>query len=359
MNNARLQRILDKLAERGLKQMIISDPYAIFYLTGRFIDPGERLYALYISQDGSHKIFINNLFTVPEDLGVEKVRFNDTDDYLKLLCDCITEGEPLGIDKNFPARFLLPVIDGSGASRCELSSVCVDEVRACKDDEEKELMRAASLLNDKAMARFRGLIKEGVTEKEIASQMLNIYSGLGAEGCSFTPLVGFGPNCAKGHHEPDDTVLKEGDCVLFDVGCVKDSYCSDMTRTFFYKKAPSEKHREIYELVKKANAAAEAILKPGVPLCEVDRAARKIIEDAGYGPNFTHRLGHFIGLEVHEYGDVSSANQKTAEVGNIFSIEPGIYIEGELGVRIEDLVLITEDGCEILNSYSKELDIVK
>ena len=359
MNNTRLQKILVKMKEQGLRQMIISDPYAIFYLTGRFIDPGERLYALYICEDGSHRIFINNLFTVPEDLGVEKVRFDDTDDYLSLLCACIKKGEPLGIDKNFPARFLLPVIDGSGASRCVLSSVCVDEVRACKDATEQQLMKAVSALNDQAMARFRGLIKEGVTEKEVASRMREIYSELGAEGCSFTPLVGFGANCAKGHHEPDDTVLKEGDTVLFDVGCIKDSYCSDMTRTFFYKKVPNEKHREIYELVKKANAAAEAILKPGGPLCEVDRAARKIIEDAGYGPNFTHRLGHFIGLEVHEFGDVSSVNRKTAEVGNIFSIEPGIYVDDELGVRIEDLVLITEDGCEILNSYSKELDIVE
>ena len=101
------------------------------------------------------------------------------------------------------------------------------------------------------------------------------------------------------------------------------------------------------------------MLKPGVRLCDVDRAARQVIEDAGYGPNFTHRLGHFIGLEVHDFGDVSSANQAVAEAGNIFSIEPGIYVDGEVGVRIEDLVLITEDGCEILNSYSKELDIVE
>ena len=136
--------------------------------------------------------------------------------------------------------------------------------------------------------------------------------------------------------EPDEQymLILCGDTVLFDVGCRKDGYCADMTRTFFYKKVPSEKHRAIYETVRRANAAAEAILKPGVPLCEVDKAARQIIEDAGYGPNFTHRLGHFIGLEVHEYGDVSSANTKVAEVGNIFSIEPGIYVEGEVGGRI-------------------------
>lgn len=359
MNTVRLEKILDKLEKQNLSQMIISDPAAIFYLTGRYIDPGERLYALYISRSGRNRIFINNLFTVPEDLGVEKVRFSDMDDSMALLCDTVEKGVPLGVDKTFPARFLIPVINNSGASDFLVSSVCVDEVRACKDEKERDFMRAVSAINDKAMARFRGLIKEGVTEEELASQMLAVYKELGADGFSFEPLVGFGANCAMGHHGPDGTVLKPGDTVLFDVGCKKDNYCADMTRTFFYKKVLSDKHREIYETVRQANAAAEAILKPGVPLCEVDRAARSVIEKAGYGPNFTHRLGHFIGLEVHEYGDVSSANEETAKPGNIFSIEPGIYVEGEIGVRIEDLVLITEDGCEILNSYSKDLDIVE
>ena len=117
--------------------------------------------------------------------------------------------------------------------------------------------------------------------------------------------------------------------------------------------------RQVYELVKQAGDAAKAMLKPGVPLCQVDAAARSVIEAAGYGPNFTHRLGHFIGQEVHEYGDVSSANQNVTQVGNVFSIEPGIYLDDEMGVRIEDLVLITEDGCEILNSYSRELAVVE
>ena len=132
-----------------------------------------------------------------------------------------------------------------------------------------------------------------------------------------------------------------------------------MTRTFFFRKVRDPKHKEIYEIVRKAVETAESMLKPGVPLCDVDAAARKVIEDAGYGPNFTHRLGHFIGLEDHEYGDVSLANHNVAQVGNVFSIEPGIYIEGEVGVRIEDLVMITEDGCEILNSYPKELSIIE
>ena len=179
MNTQRLEKVLKKMETEGLEQMIISDPYAIYYLTGRFIDPGERLLALYINQSGKNKIFINNLFTVPEDLGVEKFRFSDTDDYLTPLCDCVEAGKPLGIDKTFAARFLIPVIDHSGASSYKVSSICVDEVRACKDDEEREKMRAVSAINDKAMAQFRGLIHEGVTEEEIASKMLDIYKSHG------------------------------------------------------------------------------------------------------------------------------------------------------------------------------------
>lgn len=359
MNTERLQKILDKLHAHKLSQMIICDPLAINYLTNRMIEPGERLYALYISSTGNNRIFINNLFTVPEDLGVEKVRFSDTDDYLGLLAGCLTPDEAVGVDKNFPARFLLPVMERSAAGPFVLSSVCVDEVRACKDEEEKEIMRISSQINDRAMARFRELIRPGVTELEVANQMLDIYRELGAEAYSFSPIVAFGPNAAKGHHEPDDTVLKDGDCVLIDVGCKYKGYCSDMTRTFFFQKEPSEEHRHVYELVKQAVAAAESMLKPGVPLCEIDAAARNVIEEAGYGPNFTHRLGHFIGQEDHEYGDVSSSNQNLTQVGNVFSIEPGIYIDDDMGVRIEDLVLITEDGCEILNSYSKELSVIE
>ena len=130
-----------------------------------------------------------------------------------------------------------------------------------------------------------------------------------------------------------------------------------MTRSFYYKTITDE-HKFIYEAVREANEAAIAKVKPGVPLMELDLAARNLITDRGYGPEFNHRLGHFIGLGEHEYGDVSSVNPQPAEPGMIFSIEPGIYITGDTGVRIEDLVLVTEDGCEVLNSFSKELEIL-
>ena len=199
---------------------------------------------------------------------------------------------------------------------------------------------------------------EGVTEQEVADQMLGIYLSLGADGYSFPPLVAFGANAADPHHAPDDTAVKPGDCVLFDVGCIKDGYCSDMTRTFYFKTV-SEEHRKVYETTRAANEAAISKIRPGVPLRNLDAAARNLITEAGWGPNFNHRLGHFIGLSEHEFGDVSSANNWEAKPGMIFSIEPGIYLTGDTGVRVEDLVLVTEDGVEVLNHYPKNLQIIE
>ena len=358
MKTERLSRVLQKLEDQGIPQMIISDPVSIFYLTGYYSDPGERLFALYINKNGSHKLFVNLLFHVPEGLGVELVRFTDTDDYVAMLCDTVVKTCPLGVDKVMPAKFLLPIIKSSPACRFEVTSVCVDEVRACKDMEERELMREASRINDAAMAQFKELLKEGVTEKEVASKMNDIYASLGGESLSFSPIVSFGRNSAIGHHEPDGTALKEGDVVILDVGCKKDSYCSDMTRAFFFRKIADPKHKEIYDTVCKAVAAAEALCKPGVPLWQIDKAARDVITEAGYGEYCQRRTGHFIGLEVHDYGDVSSKNQNLTQPGNVFSIEPGITIPGEFGVYVEDLVMITEDGCEILNHYTHDLQIL-
>ena len=218
-------------------------------------------------------------------------------------------------------------------------------------------MRLSSHINDQAMAQFKALIHEGITEKEAADQMLDIYLSLGADGFSFEPLVAFGPNAADPHHGPDDTALKAGDVVLLDVGCVKDGYCSDMTRSFYYKTV-SDSHREIYETVRAANQAAIAKVKPGVPLCELDRTARELIAGKGDGPYFNHRLGHFIGLSEHEYGDVSSVNGQEAQPGMIFSIEPGIYLPDIGGVRIENSVIVLEDGCKQLTMPTRELIIL-
>jgi Xaa-Pro dipeptidase len=357
MKQQRIRRVLAELEKMDLKQMLITDPMSIYYMTGVYILPFERFYGLYINSLGRKVLFLNKLFTIPDGVDAEKVWYSDTDPVMDYVAECIDTAQALGVDKDLHARFLLPLMEKKAAAGFVNGSLAVDLTRGIKDAEEQELMRTASRINDQAMEQFKGLIHEGVTEKQVADQMLQIYLDLGADGYSFTPIVSFGANAADPHHEPDDTVLQEGDCVLFDVGCIKDGYCSDMTRTFYYKYA-SDHCREIYDLVRKANESAEEKIRPGIPIKELDLTARGIISEKGYGEYFNHRLGHFIGLSEHEFGDVSSVNEWLTQPGMIFSIEPGIYLAGDTGVRIEDLVLVTEDGVERLNVYPKQLQII-
>ena len=350
MYEQRIETVRRLLGEMGLTQMIVSDPRSIQYLTGAYVEPGERFLALAIVEGKAPVLFLNRLFTAPKSLPCEVFSFDDVDNPLPEVAKILCAEEACGVDKNFAARFLVPLMEAHAAKSFALGSPAVDGARAIKSNEEQELMRAASATNDQAMARFRELVHEGATEREIADKLEGIYRELGASGHSFDPIVSFGANAADPHHMPDDTKLKAGDVVLFDVGCRQDEYCSDMTRTFFWGE-PDEETARIYDIVRRANEAAEALIAPGVRMCDLDRAARDVIEDAGYGKYFTHRLGHSIGLQDHEPGDVSLVNEQVIEPGMTFSIEPGIYLPGRTGVRIEDLALVTESGIEILNAY--------
>lgn len=357
MNQQRIGHVLSRMEEMGLHQFLVTDPKSIRYLTGYSVDPYERFFALLLRSDGQHVLFLNRLFPDPGQEEAEIVWFSDTDGPMPLVEEHLIKGEILGVDKDLRARFLVPLMQDGAAAGFVNASIAVDRTRGIKDAEEIALMRKASAINDEAMEKFRALVHEGVTEKEIADQLLEIYRSLGASGYSFSPIVSFGKNAADPHHEPDGTLLQDGDCVLFDVGCVYEGYCSDMTRTFYYRTV-SDHCRGIYDLVRSANEKAESLIRPGTRLCEIDAAARDLITAAGYGPQFNHRLGHFIGQTDHEYGDVSSAYDWPVEAGMIFSIEPGVYLTGDTGVRVEDLVLVTEDGVERLNHYSKELTIL-
>ena len=357
MLQERVARVMANLRERRLAQALVSDPRSIQYLTGAYVEPGERFLGLVLREGQEPVLFLNRLFAAPEGLPCEVVPFDDTDDPLALVAARLDAQAALGCDKNLAARFLVPLMERGAAASFTLASAAVDDARAIKDAAEQELMRAASATNDAAMARFRALVHEGVTEIEVAEQLEGIYRALGAQGHSFAPIVSFGANAADPHHEPDGTALRAGDVVLFDVGCRQDEYCSDMTRTFVFGE-PSEQVREVHDLVHRANEAGRAAVRPGARFYDIDRAARAVIEEAGYGAYFTHRLGHQIGLDVHEPGDVSATHDAPVQPGMCFSIEPGVYLPGEFGVRIEDLVIVTEDGCEVLNAYPRELAVI-
>ena len=356
--NERISRVLEKMEKKGLTQLIVSDPLSIRFLTGIMVNPGERLYALLLRTNGKHTLFLNYLYYV-SNTGFEEVWFSDMDDQIGVLMEHIDTENTLGIDKTWPARFLIPLQERCPNMKTVWGSDCVDDVRAVKNEEEIAIMKEASVINDSVMEKAAAFIKEGMTEKEIADYIDSEFFAAGASGVSFDTIVCFGPNAADQHHTPSDTrTLKAGECVLIDMGCVWKGYCSDMTRTVFIGEV-SDRAREIYDIVVEANRRGIEAAKPGNRMCDVDLAARNYIEEKGYGQYFTHRTGHSIGLEDHEFGDVSSVNEDIIQVGQCFSVEPGIYIAEEgIGVRIEDLVIITEDGCEVLNSFTKDLIVV-
>ena len=358
MDKQKLNAILSAMAEENVPQLIISDPAVIFYLIGAWIHPGERLLVLYLNRNGNHKLLVNDLFRQTRDLGVEIQYYNDTQDGVEILSRIMDASALVAIDKNWPARFLLRLQELKAASGYVNSSSIVDSVRRIKTPDEQEKMRTSSRLNDKVMEKLVKILSEDHTELELKDILQKLYTSAGCEGFSFEPITAFAGNAADPHHEPDASRGKFGDGVVLDIGGLKDNYCSDMTRTVFLGTV-SDRQRQIYEVVLEANRRGIAAAKPGNRMRDVDNAARSYIEEMGFGRYFTHRTGHSIGLEVHEAGDVSAVNDAVIQPGQCFSVEPGIYIpEENIGIRIEDLVLITEDGCEVLNRYPKELQVI-
>ena len=355
MHNERIARVAHSLQEMGLSQALVSDPLSIFYLTGYYNQPYERFFALLLRLvDGGTRttLFCNRLFPDATGAADEVVTYSDTDDPIPMVvaaCDCAT---PLGVDKTLEARWLVPLTHAQAGSCARLSSAAVDEARSLKDAREQELMRKASRINDEGMAWLARQVIRGVTEQAIAERLLGAYRSLGAQDLAFSPIVSFGANAADPHHEPDGTVFARGDMVLFDVGCKLDGYCSDMTRNLLPRR-PSSLYRKVYDLVLKANLAAIAAVKPGITGKALDKVARDVIRKGGFGKCFGHSLGHGVGLEVHEAPNASKKSDWILKPGMFVTIEPGIYLEGNLGVRIEDLVLVTEDGCEVLTTSGK------
>lgn len=345
------------MSESSLSQLIITDSSTIFYYTGEWIHPGERMLVLLIRLGEKPLIIINKLFPLSSNQLFDVVHYDDTDDNIQLLASYLSQSEKIGIDKNWPSSFLLRLMSLLPKAKLENGSQITDSQRAIKDANEIAMMRAASKDNDDAMSYLYSCLLEELSEKEMTDRLSEKYAQLNNSGVSFEPIVAYGANAAAPHHETDSTRPKSGDCAVFDIGGIKDNYCSDMTRTVFYKFV-TEEHQKVYEIVKEANLRAIESVKPGVTLASIDAAARDFIVSQGYDDYFTHRTGHFIGIDVHEAGDVSAANHNVTKSGMIFSIEPGIYLPNNVGVRIEDLVLVTDSGVEVLNHISKELTII-
>ena len=232
----------------------------------------------------------------------------------------------------------------------------LQKLRMVKSDKELSILRQACELADFAIEVGFEVIKEGKSELEIFAAIEFALKKKGVKEMSFSTMVLTGVNAAAPHGKPGLTKIQKGDLVLIDLGVVVDGYCSDITRTIAYGKI-NEKQLDIYNTVKKAQLAALNAVKPGITCSEIDLTARQIISDAGYGDFFPHRLGHGLGISIHEYPSITEKNHLLLEEGMVFTIEPGIYIPNVAGVRIEDDLAVTAKGCEILTKFPKELQI--
>jgi len=358
MNKTRLDRVIACMKKRGLRRILVSAPKSLFYLTGLNIIPGERLTALTIDESGDCALYVNRLFALTGlNDGYRLVEFDDAEDSIRVLAGDLPSGT-LGVDKFWPAGFAIRLMDARPDVKLVMGSEPVDEARMIKDELELAAQLCSAHTADACVGKTIGMLKGGQTELEVSHMYAaNARASGKTDGGYYMALVCFGANCAEPHHNSDHTTLGDGDAVIIDTGCSVRGYASDITRTVFFGRASDEQKR-VYDLVLRANLAAIASTRPGTPLREIDRAARRIIEEAGYGQYFLHRTGHGIGLEGHEPPDVGLHSDAIAAPGMSFSIEPGIYLPGKFGVRIEDIVSVTEDGCLVLNELNKELTII-
>jgi Xaa-Pro aminopeptidase len=264
--------------------------------------------------------------------------------------------ETVGVTDRMWAQHLLQLQRELSGAEFVKASTTLSRLRSRKDIGEVDLLTRAGARTDETFREIVGEGLEGRTERDVADSLSRHMLDLGLESVAFT-IVGSGPNGASPHHEAGDRVVGRGEAVVLDFGGRVGGYCSDMTRTVSVGE-PDEEIREVHSIVREAQEAAFRVVKPGVPAQEVDRAARKVIEDAGYGDRFFHRTGHGIGLEEHEDPYIVEGNTDPLEAGMCFSIEPGIYLEGRFGVRIEDIIAVTHDGAVRLNEAPRDLTVV-
>ena len=355
MNQNRLKRVIANMEKLGLSQLVISDPDSIYYLTGIGYDPGERLLALYINNHGDAHLFNNHMFPQSPQEGLNIHYYDDIDDYMGMMAGVMAGGN-LGVDKFWRAKFMLPLVEKRPDLHLCLGSAPVDDARTLKDAEEIELLRKASAINDDTMAEVIQHLGDGLTERQMVGLVGDAHLRRGAD-VAYEHIICYGETSSYPHHVSGSKTINPGEPAIFDIYAPVSRYWCDMTRTVFYRSV-SDEQRKIYDIVRAANEAAIATVKPGTLLREIDNAARKVITDAGYGEYFTHRTGHGTGLADHEPPDCSSVSEAVAQPGMCFSVEPGIYLPGQFGVRIEDLVIVTENGVEVLNHFTKDLLVI-
>jgi Xaa-Pro aminopeptidase len=330
----------------------------LFYVTGFHEEPSERHFLCVVPDEGDPTVIAPSMYAgqLRDGTWIEDVRSWDDDEDPLAVLETVAAHEDLDgghllLDDTMWATFTLDLRETLADATFGLASEVFEDRRIRKDEAELETLRRAGTLADEVSESIRAMGADaiGMTEAELAREIERRLANAGGDEPSFETIVGSGPNGAMPHHTHGDREIRPGDPVVLDFGAFVDRYPGDQTRTVVFDGDPPEEFETVHGTVLEAMNAAIDAIEPGVTAGAVDRAARDVIEAAGYGDAFIHRTGHGVGLEVHEPPFVVAGNERELEPGMVFSVEPGIYLEGEFGVRIEDLVVVTEDGAERLN----------
>ena len=314
-----------------------------------------------VSKNGC-RYFTDNRYTEAAENGIKGFEVLDVakgGGYVACINKCIEDFgiTALGFEENYLTVAEYMMYEKGVKAKLVPFTKSINGFRSVKEAWEMEVMRKAQAITDKAFAEVVGRIKVGMTELELQAELIYCLYKNGATGLAFDPIVVSGPNSSLPHGVAGERVIREGDFVTMDFGALYNGYCADMTRTVAVGFA-TEEMRKVYNTVLEAQLAGLAASKAGVPGKEIDGAARKVIADAGYGEFFGHGYGHSLGLEVHENPSPNARNEQPMPVGAVASAEPGIYLPGKFGVRIEDTCVFLEDGIEILTKSPKNLIIV-
>ncbi len=354
----RRKKLIAAMQDVGISAAVFSPSTDYRYLTGSSRQASQRETALFISP-GRTALLIPDFEKENEAVlakELELVPYSDLDDAAELLSDFLPLKGCIAAGSEMRAKFLISLQNQNSSLSWCCADTLMTPLRRRKDSDEIQLIETAQHMAERALSRLLTEPLVGKTEREIASRLmeLRLQEGFDSVGSG---IVASGPNTALPHHINGDRRLSKNDILMFDIGGLYHGYRADFTRTFAVGRVP-DGFSEIYQIVLEAHFVGKKAARAGVPASEVDRAARQVIEKAGYGLYFTHRLGHGIGLDVHEAPFIVGTNSQLLETGNVFSCEPGIYLPGRFGVRIEDLLVLEENGALSLNTLSKELQIL-
>ena len=362
MHKNRLNCLIEQASAHGLDALALMPGPNLFYLTGLSFHLSERPVVALFPVDSPPAIILPALEAAKveqADLALDPFPYTDEEGHPPAFRNaCVALGLPdraVGVEL-LQMRLLEARLLEQCAPGCQLvpAEDALAALRLCKDEHELQQMRRAVAVTEAALRSTMDQTRAGMTEREVAGLLTMEMLRAGGEGMAFSPIVVAGPNAASPHAVPSDRPIGAGETVVIDCGATVGGYAADITRTFAIGALEPELAR-VYEVVRAANGAGRAAAGPGVPAEEVDRAARAVIEEAGYGEYFIHRTGHGLGLEVHEPPYIVAGNERILEPGMVFTVEPGVYLPGRGGVRIEDDVVVTSDGAESLTAFPREL----